>query len=92
MIDLSLDVDDLYSTVDPIRVKVQPERETTGALLAIAVDAETGEERARQTLAPADDGWYEAEPGLLPKGVYRVTAYGSGRVEPVTDLITVLTE
>jgi len=92
MIDLSFDVDDVYSTADPILVKAQPERETTGALLAMAVDAETGEVRARQRLAPGDDGWYEAELGPLPEGVYRVTAYGAGRVEPVTDLITVLAE
>src|SRR5215218_1948891 len=55
MIDLSFDVDDVYSTADPILVKAQPERETTAALLAMAVDAETGEVRARQRLAPGDD-------------------------------------
>jgi pimeloyl-ACP methyl ester carboxylesterase len=92
MIDLSLDVDDLYSTADPILVRAQPERETTAELLATAVDAETGEVRARHTLAPGDDGWYEAELGPLPEGVYRVTAYGEGPVEPVTDLVTVLAE
>jgi hypothetical protein len=43
-------------------------------------------------LTPADEGWYEAELGPLPEGVYRVTAYGEGLVEPVTDLVTVLAE
>ncbi|HEX7256153.1 MAG TPA: hypothetical protein VF236_09525, partial [Gaiellaceae bacterium] len=84
MIDLSLDVDDLYSAADPIVVRVQPEGEATGALLAIAVDAETGEVRARGTLAPGDEGWHQGELGPLPEGVYRVTAYGEGLVEPVT--------
>ncbi len=92
MIDLSLDVDDLYSTADPVRVGARPEREATGELLAVAVDVETGEERARQVLAPGDDGWHEAELGPLPEGVYRVTAFGEGAVEPVTDLVTVLAD
>jgi hypothetical protein len=46
--------------------------------------------RAREALAPADDGWYEAALGPLPEGMYRVTAFGEGLVEPVTDLVTVL--
>jgi len=90
MIDLSLDVDDLYSAAGPLLVRVRPEREATGELLTVAVEAETGEERARQTLAPRDDGWYETELGPLREGVYRVTAFGEGPVEPVTDLVTVL--
>ena len=91
MIDLSLDVDDLYSPADPVIVKAQPEQETTGALMAMAVEIETGEVRARETLA-RDEGWHQAELGPLPEGVYRVTAYGEGLVEPVTDLVTVLAE
>jgi hypothetical protein len=92
MLDLSLDVDDLHSTGDPILVRAQPERETTAALLAIAVETEAGEVRAKVTLAPGDEGWHEAELGPLPEGVYRVTAYGEGLVEPVSDLITVLAD
>jgi pimeloyl-ACP methyl ester carboxylesterase len=90
MIDLSLGVDDLYAVGDPVRVKARPKREVSGELLAVAVDVETGEARTRQTLEPGDDGWYEAELGPLPEGVYRVTAFGEGPVEPVTDLVTVL--
>ena len=92
MVDLSLDVDDLYSLADPLRIQVRPERETTAELIAIAADAETGEERARQRLAPGEDGWHAAELGPLPEGVYRVTAVGEGPVEPVTDLVAVLAE
>jgi pimeloyl-ACP methyl ester carboxylesterase len=92
MIDLSLDIDDLYSAAEPVRVRARPEREATGELLAVVVDAETSEERARQTLAAGDDGWHEAELGPLPEGVYRVTAFGEGPVEPVTDLVTVLAD
>jgi hypothetical protein len=92
MLDLSLDLDDLYSASEPIVVRARPERATTGALLAIAVDAETGEVRARKLLAHGDERWHQAELGPLPEGVYRVTALGEGLVEPVTDLITVLAE
>jgi pimeloyl-ACP methyl ester carboxylesterase len=92
MIDLSLDVDDVCSPADAVRVGVRPESEPTGDLLAVAVDAETGEERARQALAAADDGWYKAELGPLPEGLYRVTAFGAGPVEPVTDLVAVLAD
>jgi pimeloyl-ACP methyl ester carboxylesterase len=92
MIDLSLDVDDVYSTAEPIVVRAQPEAESVEELVAVAADVETGEERARQPLTRREDGWYEAELGPLPEGVYRVTAFGPGPVEPVTDLVTVLTE
>ena len=92
MIDVALDVDDLYSAVDPVVVRAQPKQDPTGGLIAVAVDVETGEERARQSLVPRDDGWYEAELGPLPEGVYRLTAFGMGRVEPVTDLVTVLAD
>ena len=90
-INLSLDVDDLYSTSEPLPVRVRPERELD-LLVAVAVDVETGEERAREQLTPRDDGWYEAELGPLPEGAYRVTALGGGAVDPVTDLVTVLAD
>jgi hypothetical protein len=92
MIDVALDVDDLYSPSEPVLVRAEPERDPQEGLVAIAVDVETGEERARQPLTRSDDGWYEAEVGPLPEGVYRVTAFGAGTIEPVTDLVTVLGE
>jgi pimeloyl-ACP methyl ester carboxylesterase len=87
----SLDVEDWFSTADPIQVRVRPHDDPGGLLIAVAADAETGEERVRRQLAQADDGWYEAELGPLPEGVYRVTSLGSS-VEPVTDLVTVVDE
>jgi hypothetical protein len=92
MIDLALDVDDLYTPTEPVLVRAEPEHEPPNGLLAVAVDVETRQERARQPLTRGDDGWYEAELGPLPEGVYRVTAFGAGTVEPVTDLVTVLAE
>jgi len=91
-IDVSLDVDDLCSTSEPVVVRALPEQDPADGLLAVAVDVETGEERARRPLGRRDDGWYEAELGPLPEGAYRVTAFGAGRVDPVTDLVTVLAE
>jgi pimeloyl-ACP methyl ester carboxylesterase len=92
MTDVSLDVDDLYADSEPVVVRARPERDPDGELIAVAVDVETDEERARQPLVARDDGWYDAELGPLPEGVYRVTAFGEGTVEPVSDLVSVLGE
>jgi hypothetical protein len=91
-IDVSLEVDDLVSASEPVLVRALPERDPAEGLLAVAVDVETGEERARQPLTRRDDGWHEAELGPLPEGAYRVTAFGDGPVDPVTELVTVLAE
>jgi hypothetical protein len=90
MIDLALDIADLASPLEPVLVRALPDREPRGELMAVAVDVQTGEERARQPLVPREEGWHEAELGPLPEGLYRVTAYGSSSVEPVTELVTVL--
>jgi hypothetical protein len=92
MVDLSLDVDDLCSPSEPIVVRAQPDNDSVEELVAIAVDVESGEERARRPLAPSDQGWHTAELGPLPEGVYRITAFGGEAVEPVSDLVTVLAE
>jgi len=91
-IDVSLDVDDLYTPGEPIVVRARPDGESPDALLAVAVDVETGEESARRPLAKRDDGWHEAELGPLAESVYRITVLGGGTVEPVTDLVTVAGE
>jgi hypothetical protein len=75
-----------------VPVSVLPDRDPKDPLVAVAVDVESGEERARQPLAKGDDGWHQTELGPLPEGVYRVTAFGAGTVEPVTELVTVLAE
>jgi pimeloyl-ACP methyl ester carboxylesterase len=92
MIDLALDVDDLHAAGEPVLVRARPDRDPADGLLAVAVDVESGEERARRPLVPGDDGWHAGELGPLPEGVYRVTALGGGTVEPVTELVTVLAE
>jgi pimeloyl-ACP methyl ester carboxylesterase len=91
-IGLGLELDDAYQTDEPVPVRVHPEEEPAESLLVQVRDAETNEEVARETLTPADDGWHEAELRPLQEGAYRLTAFGSGRVEPVTDLFVVLGE
>jgi Lecithin:cholesterol acyltransferase len=92
MVDVSLDVEDLSPASEPVLVRARPDAEDAGELLAVAVDAESGEERARVPLAERDEGWHVAELGPLPEGVYRVTVFGAGTVEPVTDLVAVLAQ
>jgi pimeloyl-ACP methyl ester carboxylesterase len=91
-IGLSLELDDAYQTGEPVQVRVHPEEEPADSLLVQVFDTETNEEVARETLRPAEDGWHEARLGPLEEGNYRLTAFGSGRVEPVTDIFLVLGE
>ncbi len=88
-IGLGLDLDDVYDLGEPLRVRVRPEEEPPDALLAEAVDVETGES-TRATLERGADGWHEAEIGPLSEGVYRLTAFGTGAVESVSDVFAVL--
>jgi hypothetical protein len=87
----SLDVEDWFTPADPIQVRVRPHEDNGAVLVAVAEDAETGAERVRRPLVKADDGWYEAELGPLPEGIYRISSLGTG-LEPVTDLLTVVEE
>jgi hypothetical protein len=92
MVGLSLDVDDLCSPPSRSWVRARPDKDSVEELVAIAVDVESVEERARRPLAPSDQGWHTAELGPLPEGVYRITAFGGEAVEAVSDLVTVLAE
>ena len=89
-IGLSLELDDAYQTGEPVQVRVHPEEEPADSLLVQVFDTETNQEVARETLRPAEDGWHEARLGPLEEGNYRLTAFGTGRVEPVTDIFLVL--
>jgi pimeloyl-ACP methyl ester carboxylesterase len=91
-IGLGLDLDDVYEPGEPVDVRVYPEEEPAEPLLVQVTDAETDLEVARETLRPGEEGAHEARLDPLPEGAYRLTALGSGRVEPVTDLFVVLSE
>lgn len=93
---LSLDLEDVYDADEPLTVRARPERESDDRLLVVVEDAarppddERPVEVARASLQPADDGWQSAELPPLPAGTYRVTVFGSGMVEPVTDVVAVV--
>jgi pimeloyl-ACP methyl ester carboxylesterase len=90
-IGLGLELEDVYDPSEPVPVRVRPSDPPQDALIAEAVDVEKGTP-TRVTLKPADDGWHEAQLGPLAEGVYRLTAFGSGPVEPVSDVFAVLGE
>ncbi|MFL5980305.1 MAG: esterase/lipase family protein [Gaiellaceae bacterium] len=93
---LSLDIEDVYETREPVTIRARPEKESTDALLAVVEDAsrppdsEQPLELARAPLRPAGDGWHSVEIPPLPDGAYRVTVLGSGMVEPVADVFAVV--
>ena len=95
-LNLSLDVDDVYEVGEPITVRARPERDTDEPLLAVVEDAARGpdderpDEVARATLRESDEGWHSGEIAPLPEGAYRVTVFGGGMVEPVTDVLAVV--
>lgn len=91
-IGLGLELDDAYQTGEPVQVRVHPEEEPAEPLLVEVFDAETNQEVARETLRPAEDGWHEVRLEPLQEGAYRLRAFGSGKVEPVTDIFVVLGE
>jgi hypothetical protein len=87
---LGLDLEDLYSPDEPVAVSVRPERPPSQPLVVEVVSAETGERVVRKNLRLQDDGSHAAEVGPLPEGTYRLTAFGAGAFEPVTDVFAVL--
>jgi pimeloyl-ACP methyl ester carboxylesterase len=93
---VSLEVGDLYEVGEPLTVKARPERESEEPLLAVVEDAsrppddERPVEVARAALRPADDDWQSTEFAPLAEGTYRVTVFGGGMVEPVTDVFAVV--
>jgi pimeloyl-ACP methyl ester carboxylesterase len=87
---LSLDVEDLYPPGEPVRVRARPEEQPSDLLNVQAENVETGEKTAVQTMRLSEDGWYEGDLGPFAEGAYRVTAFGAGPIEPVTDVFVVL--
>lgn len=86
---LSVDLDDIYLTDEPIRVVV---RSTAPGepLEAVVEETATRTQRAAAPLPLTDDEWREVELAPLPPGTYRVTVRGDPtRVEPVADIFVV---
>ena len=93
---VSLDIDDIYEVGEPLVVRARTEQGSAEPLLAVVEDAvrppddEQPVEVARAALRPSDGGWQSAELAPPPEGAYRITVFGGGAVEPVTDVVAVL--
>jgi len=84
---LSLDIEDAYSTLEPVHVRVRPQARVLDPIEAVVEDAD-GREVARVQPSLGGDEWYGAEVPPLPAGTYRVTAAGE-KMKPVTDVFAV---
>jgi pimeloyl-ACP methyl ester carboxylesterase len=86
---LSVDLDDVYLTDEPVRVSVRSSA-AGEPLEAVVDDTSTGARAAQAPLPLTDDEWRTVELPPLPPGAYRVTVSGDpSRVEPVADLFGV---
>jgi hypothetical protein len=85
---LSLDLDDVYLTEEPVAVRVRADDEGV-RLMASVVDIESGQERQAE-LRGSDEEWQHTEFAPLPAGTYRITVRGEGPVQPVSDIFAVV--
>jgi pimeloyl-ACP methyl ester carboxylesterase len=88
VIELSLDIDDIYPALEPGIFRVRPSRGKP-SLHADISNTATGQQVARIALQPRPDGWQEGR-FTLPDGTYRLTAGGTANVRPVTDCFGVI--
>ena len=86
-VNLSLDLDDAYSALEPVRVRAKPQTRVFDPIVAV-VEGADGRESARVRLLLRDDEWYGGEVPPLPEGTYRVTVTGEN-MKPVTDVFAV---
>ena len=86
---LSVQLDDVYSLNEPVRLRARADVPETPPLSVLLTRIE---DESKQTLKmkPAPDGWHELEPLPQPAGTYRATVYGNVNVEPVTDVFMVV--
>ncbi len=89
-IGLALDLEDVYGPEEPVAVRVRPQEPPSQPLVVEVENVESNARVERRTLRLGDDGWHAAELGPLADGTYRLTAFGPGPVEPVTDIFAVI--
>ena len=83
---LSLDLPDVVSSGEPLRISARPTGGGVDALTASVADADTGAEAWRGSLGE-DVDWHVADTPPLAPGIYRVTV--QGRAASLTDLVWV---
>jgi Lecithin:cholesterol acyltransferase len=88
-ITLSLDVDSIFASREPIQFAVRPS--VVGVPLeAVCESADGARPRQVVPLPPSNDEWRRGELAPLPAGVYRLTISGDPtRIEPVADVFGV---
>jgi hypothetical protein len=86
---VSLDLEDLYWEGEPINVRARADGDV-GGLQATLVNADTGAEVARRTLAGDPGGWQQGDLGAVAPGFYRVGVSGGDSARPVADIFEVV--
>jgi pimeloyl-ACP methyl ester carboxylesterase len=86
---LGLDLDDAYTTGEPVTFRVRPGEDWVD-LSATVWSTADGSVVAQAPLVPDGNGRRRASVGPLPAGVYRVTVAGPPEASPVTDVFAVL--
>ena len=87
---LSLDVDDLFLSDEPVRFAVRASAPGE-ALEAVVTNTETAAAERTVQLPPTDEDWRDAELPPLEPGTYRLTVTGAPTsVEPIADVFGVV--
>jgi hypothetical protein len=90
LVQLSLDLADLYRADEPIIVRARPSQSGVD-LGATFVDVESGREVDRLPMTPIGDGWHSLEFAPPQPGAYRVSVSGNQTgVEPAADVFEVI--
>ena len=86
---LSLDIDGIFASREPLQLAVRPS--VAAVPLEVVIESIDGSVPPKVVpLAPSDDPWVRLQVSPLPAGVYRITARGEpGQVELVTDIFAV---
>jgi len=88
-ITLSLDIDGVFASGEPIEFAVRPS-EAAVTLEAVIESTNRSTPGTSLTLAPSDDQWIRREVPPLTAGVYRLTITGDPtQVEPVSEVFAV---
>ena len=88
-ITLSLDIDGIFASQEPIQFAVRPS--VSAVPLEVVIGSTNGSTPGRSlTLAASDDEWVRRELPPLPAGVYRMTITGDPtQVEPASEIFAV---
>jgi hypothetical protein len=90
LVQLSLDIADLYRVNEPIMVRAQPSQAPV-SLGATLIDVDSGIEVERLPMKSSSDGWHCLEFVAPRAGAYRVRVSGNQTgVEPVEDVFEVM--